>query len=311
MITSARQLKDKIRNLSREKSVEPQVLFRVYMMERLLERIALSAFREKFILKGGMLVSSMVGAELRSTMDADVTVNGAAVNPDEVQKMMEAIISVPFTDGVSFTINDISSIMDEAEYPGVRVSMAAFMESMRVPLKTDISTGDVITPHAVEYPYKLMFEDRSINLLAYNLETVLAEKLETVISRTTVNTRMRDFYDIHILSSLYWEKIAPKTLTDALSATSRQRGSLALMTNAAKVLSDLRSSKEMQTLWENYRSRFNYASDISWDTALRSVQRLAISAGLQLKKPSLIEALHGPLPEHQAPPAHRKGDLER
>lgn len=299
MITSARQLKDKIRNLAREKGADPQVLLRIYMMERLLERIALSEYREKLILKGGLLVSSLVGTTMRSTMDTDMTVRGATVSQDEVRNMIETIISFPLSDGVSFLLKDISDIMDEAEYPGVRVSMTALLEGVRVPLKLDFSTGDVITPRAIEYPYKLMFEDRAIHLLSYNLETVLAEKLETIIARTTANTRMRDFYDIYILSLLYRRELKSDILADSLEATSRKRGSLSLMANAEKVLTDLHDSKDMSALWENYRSKFRYAADISWDKVLLSVRQAAILAGLQVEMPSAFESFHEPSPEKE------------
>lgn len=310
MITSARQLKDKIRNLAKDKSADAQVLLRSYMMERLLERIAISDYSQNFILKGGVLITSIVGFEARSTMDIDTTVTGAAVSADEIQHIMEEIISADLSDGVSFALSGISDIMDEAEYPGIRVGMTAFMDGVRVPLKVDISTGDVITPRAVEYSYKLMFEDRSIRLLAYNLETVLAEKLETIIVRATANSRMRDFYDIHILTSLHRSEIDAATLVDALRATSRKRGSLSLLSDAEKVLTDLHDDQEMQTLWENYRSKFNYAAGILWDVALRSVRQLAISAGLQVKKPSLIERLQEPLPEKRVSPVHHKMDKD-
>ena len=299
MITSARQLKDKIRNLAKEKGADPQVLLRIYMMERLLERVALSEYREKLILKGGLLVSSLVGTTMRSTMDTDMTVRGATVSRDEVRNMIEAIISFPLSDGVSFLLNDISDIMDEAEYPGIRVSMTALLEGVRVPLKLDFSTGDVITPRAIEYPYKLMFEDRTINLLSYNLETVLAEKLETIIARTTANTRMRDFYDVYILFVLYRRELKSDTLADALKATSRKRGSLSLMANAEKVLADLRDSKEMSALWENYRSKFRYAADISWGKVLLSVRQAAKFAGLQVETPSVFESDQEPSPEEE------------
>ena len=194
MIKTARQLKDLIRNLSKDKSADAQILMRNYMMERFLERISLSEYRDKFILKGGMLVAAMVGLDARSTMDIDATVKGATVGIEEVENMIASIISVPVDDGVEFRLKRISEIMDEAEYPGIRVSMETEFDGVITPLKIDISTGDAITPREVRYSFKLMLEDRSIEIWAYNLETVLAEKLETVVSRATTNTRMRDFY---------------------------------------------------------------------------------------------------------------------
>ena len=202
MIKTARQLKDLIRNLSKDKSADAQILMRNYMMERFLERISLSEYRDKFILKGGMLVAAMVGLDARSTMDIDATVKGATVGIEEVENMIASIISVPVDDGVEFRVKRISEIMDEAEYPGIRISMETEFDGVITPLKIDISTGDAITPREVRYSFKLMLEDRSIEIWAYNLETVLAEKLETVVSRATTNTRMRDFYDLHILSQL-------------------------------------------------------------------------------------------------------------
>lgn len=197
MIKTARQLKDLIRNLSREKSADAQLLMRNYMMERFLERISLSEYRDKFILKGGMLVAAMVGLDARSTMDLDATVKGANVNVEDIENLISAIVSVPIDDGVKFQLKSISEIMDEAEYPGIRVSMTTTFDGVVTPLKIDISTGDAITPREVRYSFKLMLENRSIDIWAYNLETVLAEKLETIITRTTTNTRMRDFYDIY------------------------------------------------------------------------------------------------------------------
>lgn len=311
MIRSARQLKDKIRNLASDKSADAQILLRSYMMERFLERVAGSDYNRKFILKGGMLVTSMVGFEARSTMDIDATINGETVSIEDVQKMIVDIISLDLSDGASFKMNGISEIMEEAEYPGVRIAMTAYMDRIKIPLKVDISTGDVITPRAIEYSYKLMFEDRSIRLLAYNLETVLAEKLETIIARATANTRMRDFYDIHILLKLYRKEIDSAILTNALLATSGRRGSAGMLENAEKVLYDLHDSRDMEALWENYRTKFSYAKDISWQTALRSVRELAVSANLQVKRPSVIEQLNELKSVAGKTPVHPKKSLER
>lgn len=221
MITTARQLKDLIRNLSKKKSADAQILMRNYMMERFLERIALSDYKDRFILKGGMLVAAMVGLDARSTMDLDATIKGANVSVEDVENIISSILSVSLEDGVEFRVKRISEIMEEAEYPGVRVSLETTFDGVRTPLKIDISTGDVITPREVRYSFKLMLEERSIEVWAYNLETVLAEKLETVISRNVTNTRMRDFYDIHILQQIYGESLSAPVLRDALAATAK------------------------------------------------------------------------------------------
>ena len=169
MIKTAWQLKDRIRNLAKSKSADAQVLMRNYMMERFLERISVSEYRDKFILKGGMLVAAMIGLESRATMDIDGTIKGINVNVEDVEKMIATIVSVPMDDGVEFQVKRISEIMDEAEYPGIRVSMETRFDGVRTPLKIDISTGDAITPREVRYKFKLMLEERSIDIWAYNL----------------------------------------------------------------------------------------------------------------------------------------------
>lgn len=207
MIKTAKQLKDLIRNLSKKKSADAQILMRNYMMERFLERISLSQYQDKFIL----------------TME----------------------------DGVTFRIKQITEIMDEAEYPGVRVSMETEFDGVRTPLKVDISTGDVINPKEIQYSFKLMLEERSINVWAYNLETVLAEKLETVISRGITNTRMRDYYDIHILIKLYGNTLNGKVLGEALLATAKKRETEYHLNDAQEIFDEIQNDSNMQKLWKS------------------------------------------------------------
>ncbi len=264
MIKTARQMKDLIRNLTREKSADAQILMRNYMMERFLERISLSECRDNFILKGGMLVAAMVGLDARSTMDLDATVRGASVNVEDIENLMSSIIAVPIEDGVEFQVKSISEIMDEAEYPGIRVSMATVFDGVVTPLKIDISTGDVITPRAVRYRFRLMLEERSIDIWAYNLETVLAEKLETMIARTITNTRMRDFYDLYILEQLHGRSLDSDILRHALLATARKRGTEGHLKEAKEVFSEVENSHTMQALWSAYRRKFSYAADLDF-----------------------------------------------
>ena len=276
MIKTARQLKDLIRNLSREKSADAQILMRNYMMERFLERISLSEYRDKFILKGGMLVAAMVGLDARSTMDLDATIKGANVNVEDIENLISSIVTVPIDDGVKFQLKSISEIMDEAEYPGIRVSMSTTFDGVVTPLKIDISTGDAITPREVRYSFKLMLEDRSIDIWAYNLETVLAEKLETIITRTTTNTRKRDSYDIYILEQLHGTTLNPKILHDALLATAHKRGSEKYLNQAEEVFDEVENDSVMQKLWEAYRKKFSYASDLEWDVIMKAIRRLYV-----------------------------------
>jgi len=274
MIQTARQLKNLIRNLSRKNAADAQILLRNYMMESFLERISLSEYRDIFILKGGMLVAAMVGLDARSTMDMDATVKGATVSVKDVEDMVVSIISIPLDDGVSFRIKQISEIMDDADYPGVRVSLETEFDHVITPLKIDISTGDAITPREIRYRFRLMLEDRSIEVWAYNLETVLAEKLETVITRTVTNTRMRDFYDIHILLELHGERLDGRVLQQALQATASKRGTRANLNNAALVFDEVERDATMQKLWNAYQKKFSYASDLPWNTVMSSLRKL-------------------------------------
>ena len=272
MIKTSRQLKDKIRNLAKEKSADAQILMRTYMMERLLERISISEYKKNFILKGGVLITSLVGLDFRSTMDVDTTIKGFDVNLTSVEQMIQNLIDIPLEDGVLFQIKNIDSIMDEAEYPGIRVSMQALFDGTITPLKIDISTGDVITPGAIQYSYKLMFVDRYIQLLSYNLETVLAEKLETIVRRHLTNTRMRDFYDVYILKKLYEPEISKPLLQDALEATAQIRGSTELLKHAEPSLGEIENSDDMRKLWLSYQSHYEYAQNISWDAVMEAVK---------------------------------------
>lgn len=274
MIHTANQLKALVRNMSKGNSMQAQIIIRNYMMERFLERLSLSRYQSNFILKGGALVSAMVGLDTRSTLDIDTTMRGLSLTVDEVNDIVGEIISVPLEDGVAFQITRISEIMDEAEYPGIRVMLEATLESMRTPLKLDISTGDVITPKEVSYQFKLMFEDRTIHVLAYNLETVLAEKLEAVLSHGYANTRMRDFYDLHILQHDVSTSFDPVFLRAALAATCAKRGTVLSYEEGILILQEVRQNGDMQKLWQNYQKKYSYAADLGWDTVMDSVTAL-------------------------------------
>ena len=276
MITTARQLKDLIRNMSKKKSVDAQILMRNYMMERFLERISLSEYKDQFILKGGMLVAAMVGLDARATMDLDATIKGTNVSAADVEMIISRIISIPLDDGVSFRIKRISEIMEEADYPGVRVSMETKFDGVITPLKIDISTGDVITPKEIKYNFNFMLEDRTIQLWAYNLETVLTEKLETVVRRNVTNTRMRDFYDIYILQKLHGDQLKKEVLWNALVATARKRGTLKQIESEdiREIFDEVESSPVMEKLWKTYQKNYSYAADIPWHIVMDSVRYL-------------------------------------
>ena len=218
----------------------------------------------------------MVGLDARATMDLDATIKGTNVSVEDVEMIISKIISIPLNDGVLFRIKRISEIMEEADYPGVRVSMETKFDGVITPLKIDISTGDIITPREIKYKFNLMLENRTIEVWAYNLETVLAEKLETVISRNVTNTRMRDFYDIYILQKLYGEQLSKDVLRDALVATAKKRETLEQIEteDIDEVFDEIQSSSVMENLWKVYQRNYSYSADIPWHTIMKSIRTL-------------------------------------
>lgn len=261
---SARQLKAKIKNLSAEKKVPAQILMRLYMMERLLERISVSNYKDKFIIKGGLLISSLIGVGSRVTMDLDATIKKLKLEKEIISKAFEEIFKIDLEDNITFEILKISEIRLEDIYPGLRISAVAFYEGIKTPLSIDMTTGDKITPKEIGYEYPLLFEDRKIKILAYNLETVLAEKLHTVLARGITNTRQRDFYDIWSLYNLKFNNINFSNLKSALEVTATKRGTPEISVNYKKVIEGIKNNEQMLFLWEKYRKDYLYAQDINF-----------------------------------------------
>lgn len=271
-MNTATQLKALIRNISKEKKVNAQILLRNYMLERLLERISVSKYKHNFILKGGMLIAAMVGIDTRSTMDMDSTIKGVPVSKGTITTMFDNILAVNVNDSVTMTIKSIDEIRDEDDYVGFRVNIYTNFDGIRQSLKIDITTGDTITPREVGYEFKLMLEDRTIEVMAYNLETVLAEKLETLISRGTINTRMRDFYDVYILTKLQADNIDQRLLAEALMATAIKRETVGLLDNKILIISEIMASNIMQDLWIRYQKKYDYVEDIPWGDVMRAIE---------------------------------------
>lgn len=259
---NAMQLKALIKNISKSKNISAQIVMQNYMLERLLERISISRYQSNFILKGGFLIAAMVGLDTRATMDMDATIKGMIVNRDTIKQMFEELCSISLKDDITFSVNRVEDIREGDDYPGLRVTLEANYPPMAVPLKVDITTGDQITPREIVFEYKLLFEPTSIRVLAYNLETVMAEKLETVISRGDQNTRPRDYYDIFIIRKLQWQNIEPDTLRLALIATATKRNSLSILKRYNDILKTISNSVVMKKRWLDYQSDFNYAHDI-------------------------------------------------
>lgn len=268
------QVKGRIKNVAKENKADARTLMRIYMMERFLERVANSEYRDNFIIKGGMLVTALVGVALRSTMDIDTSIKNQNLSAEDARRIVDEIKDIDLGDGVIFEVKDVSNIMDEMEYPGVRFTMNAVMGTLITPMKIDISTGDIITPRAIEYQYKLLLDDRSISLWSYNLETILAEKLQTILARGLLNTRMRDFYDIRVLLSIYEMDINTEVLKKAFDATCKKRCTERLNEEAPKIISAISDDTQLHILWKSYQKKYPYASDISYEDVMNSTRSL-------------------------------------
>jgi len=267
---NAMQLKALVKNKATASNISPQLVMQSYMMERLLERISLSPYRNNFILKGGFLIAAIVGLNTRATMDLDATIKGLPLDRSTVQEIFDAICAIHVEDDIHFIVDRIGEIRVADRYPGLRVSLTANYLPLQVPLTVDITTGDRITPREIDFAFRLLFEDRSISMPAYNMETILAEKLEAILSRNITNTRARDFYDVHILLALHGADIDYALLGRALRETTDRRNSADLLPNFANTLDGIQTSTRQRDLWERYRREFNYAKDITFDDVCNS-----------------------------------------
>lgn len=272
--TNPMQLKAFIKKKAAEKNISAQLVMQNYMMERLLERISLSSYKHNFILKGGFLISAIVGLDTRATMDLDTTIKGFTLTHEKIYSVFEEICAVEVEDDVQFEIAGISDIREGDEYPGIRVALKANYAPIRVPLTVDVTTGDKITPREIEYIFSMLFEQRTLSILAYNLETVLAEKLETVLSRNVANTRPRDYYDIHILYTLRGAECKKDILRQALERTAYKRGSQMILIQYKEILEEIRKSSQLLNQWERYRRQYEYAKEISFEDTCDTLQKL-------------------------------------
>ena len=273
---NAMQLKACVKNLAKEKKISAQIVLQNYMLERLLERISVSKYHDNFILKGGFLLAAMVGLDTRATMDMDATIKGLPVTKETISGMFVEICKIHIDDDINFEFSGIDDIREDDEYGGYRVSLTGNYPPMAVPLKIDITTGDKITPREMVYSFNLMFEERSINVLAYTVETILAEKLETIISRGNQNTRPRDYYDVYILNTLQKQNIDNQILKEAFAATVKKRGTGHIVANYKEIIETVANSTVMNNQWTRYQKEFEYAKEISFENTCKAVNELIV-----------------------------------
>ena len=272
-MSKAMSLKAKIRNIAKQKNIPAQVILQNYMFERLLVRLSASEYKEKFVLKGGMLVAAIVGLDNRATMDMDTTLKNLPLTPEAIRSALEEICDIHFDDGVVFEVGTISPIREDDIYGGYRVMLNARFDTILTPLSIDVSTGDAITPHAVQYNFSEIFDDeKSYELWAYNIETVMAEKVETILRRGVFNTRPRDFYDAYILTTT--QRFDNAVFADALKATANHRGTTQQISDVSGILHNIEESPELKTMWDKYRKQFSYAKDITYEQIMDSIKTL-------------------------------------
>ena len=274
MSSRAMQFKAKIRNVAERSGVPAQAVLQNFMLERLLERISLSPYKENLVLKGGMLIASLVGTAFRTTMDMDATVRARSLDQATIQKMLEEICALALDDEVRFEFEHLEEIREDDSYGGYRASLIAHFEGIRTPVKIDLTTGDKLTPDAILYEYPSGFEEKTLEIWAYNLETVLAEKVETILRRSTLNTRARDFYDVYLLVGTQGESLDRALFREALIATIAHRESPVLLAKSAETLQAILADNAMQARWQRYAQKYAYARGVEFSNIIQVVSDL-------------------------------------
>ena len=275
MKRNAMSLKAIINNIAKENKVSAQSVLQTYMLERLLERISISKYKDNFILKGGMLISAMLGIDSRTTMDMDTTIKGLKLTEENISNIIKEICNIKIDDGVTFEVQKIELIREDDDYGGYRITFKAnYMESMPVIMKIDITTGDKITYKEIKYSFNLMLEDRKIQIWSYNLETVIAEKFESIIKRGILGTRIRDYYDVYMLLNTQTKNINFNTLKDAIYSTAEYRNTINIIKDWSKIIEQLDNSDIMKKQWERYKKDNFYAKEIKYEDLIESLKQV-------------------------------------
>jgi predicted nucleotidyltransferase component of viral defense system len=274
MIKSSDSLKAKTANLAKDTNIPNKYLIQNFMFEALLKRIAVSKYKDNFVIKGGLLLASIFGVNLRSTMDLDTTIKGLPLDKNNITKIVNEIISIKLDDDIDLKIVNIKDIREEELYAGFNVNLEALFDGLKTNLMIDITTGDVITYKAVEYKYKTLFDNKTINIMTYNYETIIAEKFETIITRNIDNTRMKDYYDLYMLVNLKWNDINKELLVKAIINTAKNRKTLKYIDNTDKYINLIKEDKRIKLLWDSYRKNYEYATKISFEDIIIPLNRI-------------------------------------
>ncbi len=274
MIKNVKSLKDKARNVANENNISIQQVLQNYMFERVLERLSKSKYKENFIIKGGLLLSSIMGINLRTTMDIDTNITGINLNKTELSKILNEILNMDIGDNVNFKIEKIEDIKQEEYYVGYQFKIIATYENIKVQFHMDVSTGDVITPRAIEYNYKKLFDDSYIDILSYNQETIIAEKLQGILERKTQNRRMKDYYDLYFFVNYRWDTIDKEILLEAIIRTFATRNSITELKNINSTIKNLENNQFLNTLWIDYAKKHVYSKDIKFKDTIGAIETI-------------------------------------
>lgn len=272
MIKNKDSLKVKVSNLALSTNIPNKYLIQSFMFEALLKRISVSKYKDKFIIKGGLLLSSIFGVNLRSTMDLDTTIKGLPLDRTTITKVINEIISIDLKDNIKLEIENIKDIREEELYSGFNINLKAEFDGLRTNLMIDTTTGDVITYKEVQFEYKTLFDNEIVNIMTYNYETIIAEKFEAIISRNIDNTRMKDYYDLYMFVNLKWNDIDKTILRKAIFNTSEKRETLNYIENADKYIELINEDSKLKSLWKNYQNNYAYAKDISFENTIAAIK---------------------------------------
>ena len=272
MIKNKDSLKSKVSNLAKKTNIPNKYIIQNFMFEALLKRISNSVYKDKFIIKGGLLLSSIFGVNLRSTMDLDTTIKGLPLNKSTITKVINEIINIDLKDNITFEIENIKDIREEDLYSGYNVNLKAEFDGLRTNLMIDITTGDIITYKEVEFKYNTLFNSDTINIMTYNYETIIAEKFESIISRNIDNTRMKVFYDLYMFVNLKLSDINKETLRKAIINTSKNRKTLVFIEKASEYINLIEGDSKLKSLWNNYQKNYEYAKNISFEEIIKSIK---------------------------------------
>ena len=275
------QLKGGIRSMAAKKNLRAQEVLQMFLFERVLERLAASPYRNNFILKGGLLISSMIGIGERTTMDMDTTVRGIQMEENEIVETIKAILAKDVGDGIVFEFQKIEPIREDDAYNNFRVHLRAKYGKIDSPMKIDVTTGDIITPAAIQYDFPLAFEEKTIPVMAYTLETILAEKYETIIRRNIGTTRARDFYDLHMLYRNRKDEVRLEILRKAVLHTAQKRDSVEDIMDWKDILKDIREEPQLYLLWDNYVADNQYIGELKFHEVLDTVDEIANALGFK------------------------------